>query len=326
MIDTGILKANLLGPIPLAFILGGFSRIIKSNFSLPKQLYASLTIYLLFSIGLKGGYELSHASFQEISLPLFATLLIGLITPITSFFIAKKLFGFSHLDATSMAAHYGSVSAVTFIAAGQFIQHTGVPVEGFMPTLLAVLESPGILVALVIGSLDSSSGEKMSPGKLGEIIREIVSGPTIILLLGGILIGYTSGETGWNGISPFFQAGFKGALMLFILEMGIVAADKGRDLLSAGKSMILFGTMMPLLHGALGVVIGKAFGLSLGGTTIFATMASSASYIAAPSAIKLAFPDRNHSIPLTSALAITFPFNILVGIPAYYHLATLLFK
>jgi hypothetical protein len=325
MIET--LKANLLSPIPLAFALGIVARLLKSEFSLPKDIYSALSIYLLFALGLKGGVELSHASFDAIVAPAGVTLLLGCITPLTAYAVMRYLGRFNASDSAGMAAHYGSVSAVTFIAAQQFMQRVGAPAEGYMPTLLTLLESPGIHIALAIGAIQrnrqliAAGGSANEHGSMKEVLHEVLTGRTMILLVGGLIVGVFMGEAGWKAVSPFFDSGFKGALMLFLLEMGVVAGDRLGDLKKVGPFLLGFGVLVPLVHGALGVVLGEWAGLSPSGAAVLGTMAASASYIAAPPAVRLTLPEANPTYSLTAALAITFPFNILAGIPIYYALA-----
>lgn len=333
LLDT--LRANLLSPIPLAFALGVCARLIKSEFSLPKDLYSSLSIYLLFALGLKGGVELSHAHADAIAMPAAVTLLLGCITPLSAYAVMRYVGRFSNADAAGMAAHYGSVSAVTFIAAQQFTQRVGAPAEGFLPTLLTLLESPGIHIALALGAVQrtraaraasggtSGTAHAAAPGhgSLGAVLHEVLTGRTMVLLVGGLLVGYWMGAPGWTAVSPFFDSGFKGALMLFLLEMGIVAGSRLGDLRTVGPFLLAFGIMVPALHGALGVWLGHLAGLSVGGAMVLGTMAASASYIAAPPAVRLTLPEANPTYSLTAALAITFPFNILAGIPLYYRIA-----
>ena len=319
------LQANLLSPIPLAFALGVLTRLMKSEFSLPKDLYTSLSIYLLFALGLKGGVELSHSTFAAIAKPAGATLFLGVLTPLIAFGVLRWLGRFSSADSAGIAAHYGSVSAVTFIAAQQFVQRVGAPAEGFMPTLLTLLESPGIHIALGIGAVQrartlGASGDG-SGSSVWHVLHEVLTGRTMILLVGGLIVGFLMGEPGWKAVNPFFDSGFKGALMLFLLEMGIVAGSRLGDLTKVGPFLLGFGILLPILHGAIGVTLGHWAGLSVGGATVLGTMAASASYIAAPPAVRLTLPEANPTFSLTASLAITFPFNILVGIPLYYRMA-----
>ena len=340
-----ILRANLFSPIVLAFALGIAARLVRSELRLPPALYSSLSIYLLLALGLKGGQELAHVGWSTIAKPAAVTILLGCITPLTAYFILKRFGRFPVADAAGIAAHYGSVSAVTFIAAQQFVGAMGGTAESFMPTLLALMESPGIHIALAMGVLATARtatasevhvtgsgaavlGEGPAPAQMPpsmfKALHEVLTGRTMVLLAGGLLVGFLMGESGWKQVQPFFDTGFKGALMLFLLEMGMLAAERLGDLRRVGPFLLAFGTLVPLLHGALGVLLGHLAGLSVGGTTILGTMAASASYIAAPPAVRATLPDANPTYSLTLALAITFPFNVVIGIPLYWRFATYL--
>ncbi len=317
-----VLRANLLSPIPLAFALGVFARVVRSELSISKDLYQSLALYLLLALGIKGGVELSHATFAQIAAPAGVTLALGALTPVSAYALLRRLGGFSVSDSAGIAAHYGSVSAVTFIAAQQFANAAGTPPEGFMTTLLTLLESPGIHVALAIGVLGTARGSHDFDWR--EELREILTGRTMILLVGGLVIGWLMGEHGWKSIETFYDGCFKGALVLFLLEMGMVAGSRLGDLKKTGPFLVAFGVLLPIAHGLIGVLLGHWAGLSVGGCAVLAAMAASASYIAAPPAVRTALPDANPTYSLTLALAITFPFNILFGIPLYYRAAQML--
>ena len=320
-----ILKTNLLSPLVLAFLLGIFTKLVKSELSLPKDLYASLSIYLLLALGLKGGVELSESTFQVIAWPAFVTLLLGCITPISAYLIMRKIGRFSEVDSAALAAHYGSVSAVTFIAANQFVQQMGKSAEGFMPTLLTLLESPGIHIALAIGAMKQVKNNSLGPGRSvktnSTVFHEILTSRSMILLVGGLIVGFLIGAKSYEPIKPFFETGFKGALVLFLLEMGIVAGARLSDLKKVGLPLISLGVLIPVLHGLLGVALGHWSGLSVGGSTILGTMAASASYIAAPPAVRMTLPEANPSYYLTASLAVTFPFNLVIGIPLFFKFA-----
>jgi hypothetical protein len=316
---SSVLASNLLSPVVLAFALGVVARLVRSELRLPKELYSALSIYLLLALGLKGGVELAHADPSRFLAPAAVTLLLGLLTPVTSYLALRRLGRFDPANAAAIAAHYGSVSAVTFIAAQTFVTALGERPEGFLPTLLTILESPGIHVALGIGVLAAGGGR---PAR--ETLHEVLTGRTMILLVGGLFVGALMGEQHWASVQPFFEGGFKGALTLFLLEMGIVAADRIGDLRKVGPFLIAFAILMPLVHGSLGVGLGLLAGLSAGGATILGAMAASASYIAAPPATRLSLPSANPTYSLTAALAVTFPFYVLLGIPAYYSLARFL--
>lgn len=329
-----VLLKNLCSPLTLAFGLGIVARLLRSELAIPRELYASLSIYLLLALGLKGGVELSHSSIAEIFWPATVTLVLGCLTPVTSYLVLRRRFGIA--DAAGIAAHYGSVSAVTFIAAQQFGQSLGTPAEGFLPTLLTLLESPGIHVALAIGAVQTARAARMAadanptrvdgtphpaPRPLREVLHEVLTARSMILLVGGLIAGCIMGDSGYTPVKPFFEDMFKGALTLFLLDMGLAAATCLGDLKQVGIFLVLFGTLMPLFHGTLGVLLGTWAGLSIGGAAVLGTMAASASYIAAPPAVRMTLPDANPTYYLTAALAITFPFNLLVGIPVYFAVA-----
>ncbi len=311
-----ILLANLLSPIVLAFVLGVVASLVRSDLEFPEALYSSLSIYLLLAIGLKGGAELSATPFGEFALPVAATLTLGVLTPLTAYAILRKLGRFSIENAAAIAAHYGSVSAVTFIVATTFARMAGAEAEGFMPALVAALEIPAIVVALMIASTRSKQA-----GSWKEALHEVLAGRSIVLLLGGLLIGLAAGKSGLEPVEPFFVAGFKGALTLFLLEMGLVAARRLRDLKEVGVFLIGFGILVPIMHGVAGVWLGQMAGLSVGGSAVLGAMTSSASYIAAPAAVRIALPEANPTLYLTASLGITFPFNLTLGIPLYFAVA-----
>jgi hypothetical protein len=315
-----LVRLNLLSPMVLAFVLGIIATLVRSDLRFPEELYTGLSIYLLFAIGLKGGAELSETALAEFWAPALATLGLGVTIPVAAYFILRRFGRLEVADAAAIAAHYGSVSAVTFAAVQTFLQALDVPYEGFMPTLVALLEVPAIIVALLIARVALGQG-----GGWGEVLRELLVGKSILLLLGGLTIGALAGKPGLAQVAPLFVDPFRGALTLFLLEMGMVAARRFRDLRRVGGFLIGFGVLMPVVNGALGIWLGSLAGLSEGGAVVLGTLAASASYIAAPAAVRIALPQANPSYYLTASLAITFPFNLALGIPLYYGLATLLY-
>ncbi len=324
-----VLRINLCSPLTLSFALGVFARLVRSELALPRDLYTGLSIYLLFALGLKGGVELSHSSLAEISGPAFVTVLLGVLTPVSAYLVLRRLGKFSVSDSAGIAAHYGSVSAVTFIAAQQFVTSVGAPAEGFMPTLLTLLEIPGIQVALAIGAFQLAADSKSSeadenavpPRPFKEILHELLTSRSMLLLVGGLVIGVAVGEAGWKPVQPVFEGLFKGLLTIFLLEMGLAAGSRLGDLKKAGIFLLAFGILMPIVHGTLGAWLGSMAGMSIGGCTVLATMAASASYIAAPPAVRMTLPEANPTYYLTAALAITFPFNLVAGIPIYFEIS-----
>jgi len=331
---TEILAANLLSPFVLAFVLGVVATLVRSDLSIPDPLYQALAIYLLLAIGLKGGVALAVTPIAEVGVPALVTLALGLLTPLSAFFVLRWVGKIDSVNAGAIAAHYGSVSAVTFLAALAFAENAGLGAEGYMPALVAILEVPAIGVGILLAR--SAGGDSGSPPAHSLLhsesntaswkvaLREVITGRSIVLLLGGIAIGWVAGPTRMEPVNSFFVAIFPGALTLFLLEMGLVASRRLRDLREVGLFLVGFGTLIPILHGALGVWAGGIAGLSVGGAAVLGTMAASASYIAAPAAVRVALPQAEPSLYLTAALGITFPFNLVVGIPLYFSLARIL--
>jgi uncharacterized protein len=311
---------SLLDPVVLFFLMGVVAGALRSDLRLPGALYETLSIYLLVAIGLKGGVQLAESDPAGLVLPAIAAVLIGLITPPIAYVILRKLGKFQRPDAAAIAAHYGSVSVVTFAVALTYLDRLGVPYEGFVTTLLVILEIPGIAVGILIARLGTRNG----PVKMGSLMHELFLGKSIFLLLGGLIVGLVIGPTGAIGISPLFFDLFRGALAFFLLEMGIVTARRLGDLRQTGAFLVGFGTIMPVVFGFMGAVAGALSGMSIGGATILATLAASASYIAATAAMRVAVPEANPTLYLTASLGVTFPFNLVVGIPLYYWMATLI--
>lgn len=314
----------LLDPVVLFFALGVFAALMKSDLKVPGSFYQTLSIYLLLSIGIKGGIELSHNSFSQIVAPSAGTLLLGILITFIAFTILLRLGKFDRTNAVAIATHYGSVSAVTFAVALSYLKNLNVEYESYSTVLLVMLEIPSIAVGIVLARLGGRK-EGAAPLKLKAILHEVFFGKTILLLLGGMTIGMVTGYTHNIAINSFFLDLFKGFLCFFMLEMGIVSAGRIKDLKKVGAFLLGFGLIMPLISALLGVCIGVFTGLSIGGSFILATMAASASYIAAPAAMKIALPEANPTLSLTASLGITFPFNVLVGIPLYYQLTQFLY-
>ncbi len=313
-----LLIANLLSPIVLAFVLGTIAGAIRSELELPEPVLKLLSIYLLFSIGLAGGRELALAGFATIVAPALVAATLTVAIPVASFLALRRLGGFDAANAAAVAAHYGSVSSVTFFAAMAFARTAGTPAEGFMPALVAVMEW-GVIVALLLARW--SMREDGSRQGLGAIILDTLRGRGILLLSGGMAIGALSGEAGWNQIAPFYEHLFRGILMLFLLEMGMTAARQVRDFAAVGRFMTGFAVAAPVLFGSAGVLLGHAVGLGVGGAFVLGAIAASSSYIDAPAACRAALPQASPGIYLTASLGITFPFNLLAGLPLLYWLS-----
>jgi uncharacterized protein len=316
-----IIVSNLLSPVVLAFALGVVAALLRSDLEFPEALYHALTIYLLLAIGLKGGIALAATPLAAIALPLLVTVVLGVVTPLIAYAVLRSAGRMDPVNAAAIAAHYGSVSAVTFLAAQTFAQMMGEAIEGYLPALVAVLEVPAIIVALLLVGRRVKEAAPASAGGWSETLREVLTGRSVLLLLGGLAIGYAASPAGIATVELFFVGLFPGALMLFLLELGMVAARRLRDLRTVGAFLVGFGIVMPVVHGFLGVWAGQLAGLSTGGSAVLGAMVGSASYIAAPAAVRVALPQANPAFYLTAALGVTFPFNLTVGIPLYFAFA-----
>jgi len=310
------LTENLISPVVLCFILGITARWIKSDLSIPEPVYQGLSIYLLLAIGLKGGSALAVTPIGVWLLPGAVTLLLGMITAVSAFYLMRRVGRLGTDDSAAVAAHYGSVSVVTFLAAGEAVKRSGLEMEGYLPALVAVLEVPGIIVALLFAN-KSGSGS----GSWKKALHEVATGKSIVLLLGGLIIGWLCGPAKLADVQPFFATAFKGALCLFMIELGLAAGKRLRDAGRAGGRLLFLGCLIPVLNGTIGVVAGTLAGLSPGGAAVLGAMAGSASYIAAPAAVRVALPKANPAYYLTLSLGVTFPFNLALGIPLFQSLA-----
>ncbi|MBE3594494.1 MAG: sodium-dependent bicarbonate transport family permease [Candidatus Carbobacillus altaicus] len=343
-----IILANLLTPAVLFFVLGFLAAVLKSDLSLPKGLGESLSIYLLIAIGLKGGIEMSQHEWQEIIRPVLGTLFLGLLIPIVALFIARLL-SLDLPNAVAIGATYGSVSIVTFGATLAFLDHVGEPYESYVSALVVLLESPAILVSLLmyailkthkvslqyrvatvgarsraadaIATVKKKEGAQPKSGIFSSIVREALLGPSVLLLVGSLLIGLIIGQRALPVVKPLFIDMYSSVLILFLLYMGFSAGSRVATLSRYGLRTLLLGFGFPLLFGAFGVWVGSLSGLTTGGMTVMGVLAGSASYIAAPAAIQKAVPEANPSLYLGLALGLTFPFNLTIGMPLFYQLA-----
>lgn len=305
-----------LDPVVLFFLLGVLARLLKSDLRLPEAMYEGLSIYLLLAIGLKGGIELAKHPIGPLLPQVGGVLLLGLLLPLIAYPVLRGLGRLPKPDAASIAAHYGSVSMVTFAVATAFLVDRGVKHEEYMPLFVVLLEVPGIMVGILIAKLGSSGGVRW-----GALAHEVFLGRSIVLLTGGLAIGWLSGPEALAPQAKLFFDLFKAVLALFMLEMGLVAASRIRELRRTGAFLIAFGTIVPCVFAVIGVLTGRAIGLSPGGAMLLGTLAASASYIAAPAAMRIAVPEANPSLSLAAALGVTFPFNVVFGIPMYHRIA-----
>lgn len=319
------IQANLLTPAVLFFALGCIAALVKSDLRFPEPLYITLTIYLLVAIGFKGGVAISEAGLRAVWMPSLAALGVGALIPLWTYPLLRYVGRLSPVDAAAIGGHYGSVSAVTFIAATNFLKSVSEPHENYASAFLAVMESPAIVIAVLLGKLATRDAKSDFKETMKVALHESMLGRSVVLLVGALLIGYLCGNRGAETTAGLFVTPFQGVLALFLLEMGTIAARRFQDLRKVGLFLLAFGVVMPLVHGMIGIWLGKVVGLSLGGATLFGVLTASASYIAAPAAMRLSLPEANPTLYLTAALAITFPFNIAFGIPIYYAAAKWLF-
>lgn len=317
-----IIRINLLSPLVLAFVLGIVATLIRSEVEIPEPVIKAISVYLLFSIGLNGGVELAGTTFSEFLLPALATIALAIAVPTWCYLILRGPGRFDIPNAAGIAAHYGSVSSVTFVAGISFVERLPEgqnTFEAFIPALAALMEW-GIVVALFIGRWRMGASQAQN-GELGRVIRDTLTGRSVVLLLGGLLIGVIVGEQGFERIKPLYGDLFRGVLVFFLIEMGMLAGRQLRDFVKVGPFMAVFGTVMPIFHGIAGVSLGLLAGLSPNGAFILGALAASASYIDAPAAVRATFPQANPSIYLTSSLGITLPMNLIIGLPLYYEYA-----
>ncbi len=304
-----------MDPVVIFFLLGVAGGLARTDMKFPSALYEALTIYLLLAIGLKGGVELAKHPLLEAALPSAAVLLLGALIPLLAFPILLRIGRLARADAASIAAHYGSVSVVTFAVGAAYLTRIGESYEGMLTVFLVLLEVPAIVIGI---ALARGFGGNVSWNRLA---REVVFGKSIFLLLGGLIAGWFMGPHGIEPLDRLFFDLFKGVLALFLLEMGLVASRQIDVLRRFGPFLAGFAVVMPLISAALGLATGLLLGLSTGGMTLLATLAASASYIAAPAAMRIAVPDANPALSLGASLGVTFPFNLVVGIPMYHKAA-----
>lgn len=307
---------NLTSPPVLAFVLGLIAVLVRSDVRLPDAVYQAISMYLLLAIGIKGGVALREADLAQLPGPLIATLALGTAIPTAAFLLLRGLTPLGAIDRGAIAAHYGSTSLVTFTAAIVFLDAAGESYEGFMATLLTVMEVPGIVVGLMLAGATSRGGVTF-----GAALREVLAGRSIVLLTGGLALGALTGSIGYERVEPFFGDLFTGILTLFLLELGFLTGRRLKDIRLAGPGLVLFAVAFPFLAGTAGIALGTLAGLSTGGAMVLGVLSASASYIAAPAAVRLSLPQANPAYSLTASLGLTFPVNLVIGIPTYLWLA-----
>lgn len=314
--DLSLVASNLLNPPVLAFFMGMLAVFLKSDLEIPAPIPKLFSLYLLFAIGFKGGVELAKSGFnQQVALTILAAMLMSMLVPLYTFFILRiKLDSY---NAAAIAATYGSISAVTFITATSFLKELGIDFDGYMVAALALMESPAIIVGLILVSV--FGGEEKREIVWPEVLQEAFLNSSVFLLIGSLIMGILTGEHGWEVMSPFTQDLFYGVLTFFLLDMGLVAASRIKDLQEAGIFLIGFAILIPIVNAVIGLLVAQLIGMPKGDALLFSVLCASASYIAVPAAMRLTVPEANPSLYISTALAVTFPFNIIVGIPMYLY-------
>jgi hypothetical protein len=308
-------------PVILFFLLGAIAGLMRSDLKIPGAIYEALSIFLLLAIGLKGGVKLAQYPLGTLLLTSLVVVGVGAVIPVATFPVLRFLGRMSRADSASIAAHYGSVSVVTFSVGVAFLEHKAVSHEGHMIVYLVLLEFP----ALILGVLLARYGEA-GKTQWGRLFHEVFFGKSILLLIGGLVIGYVAGPDGIKPLDALFFDLFKGVLAFFLLEMGLVAASRIADLRRYGVFLVTFAVVTPLLSAVMGTFLAQALGLSQGGAFLLALLYASASYIAAPTAMRIAVPEANPALSIGASLGITFPFNIFLGIPLYWWFSELIFR
>ena len=312
---------NLLSPMVLFFVLGLLAAVARSDLSIPEAVAKLLALYLMMSIGFRGGAEVGHHGLTaKLGAAVAAGVALSFLTPVAAFAVLRLVSRLGTVDAAAVAAHYGSISAVTLVAVTGVLTQMGVPFEGYLIAVAAAMETPAILSALLLARRGNGGA---SGARTSDLVREIGLNGSVVMLLGAFVIGAITGTRGMTMLKPFLVDPFAGFLCLFLLDMGLVA---GRGLKPGLKhlspALVGFAIVMPLIGGGVAALLAMAIGLSPGGTAVFMTLAASASSIAVPAALRLALPEANPAIALTLSLGVTFPFNLVLGIPLYVAAAT----
>ena len=339
-----LIQSNLLTPIVLFFLFGIIAARIKSDLKIPDAISEFLPIYLLAAIGLHGGIEMRNTGFETMLVPMMVAIGLSLLFTLNHYQILRRLGKFNLFDSYALASTYGAVGAVTFSVGLSFLKNQGVTSEGYLAAILAVLEPVAFILAIFLtnmavskqiknkkkslGEIDSSESEfemgvTETKSNLKQVLHESITGKAIVILLGSIVIGYIIGEEGFSSISIVFDELFTGAIVIFLIEMGIIAGQRLDDIKKVGVFLISFSIIMPTFNGIIGVLVATALGLSLGGSVMFGLLLASASFIAAPAVLRHAIPQAKPSLYITSALGITFPYNIIVLLPIMFMVSSI---
>lgn len=313
--------ANLLSPVVLCFALGALAAALRSDLAMPEAVAKGIVIYLMLAIGMKGGTAMAESGGVGAAPAILVAVGISFLLPVLGYGLLRGFAKTPVADAAAIAAHYGSVSVVTFVTAQQFLIDRGIASEPYLVAMLAAMETPAIVTGLLLARLGGVGRESGRNGTTGHVVREVLLNASVVLLIGGFVIGWLSGPVAMSKVKPLMVDLFNGLLCLFLLDMGLIAVRQLRSVSDLRPMLMVFAIVMPLIGAACGLAAGLLVGLGAGGTALFATLCASASYIAVPAAMRLALPEARPSIYVTLSLGITFPFNVVFGIPLYYALA-----
>ena len=316
--DLNTVVNNILSPAALFFFLGFLSVLVKSDLELPYPLPKFFSSYLLISIGYTGGEKLAQAGFStDVLVYILAAMVMALFVPFYSFFILRRIL--SVYDAAAMAATYGSISIVTFIVGTEFLGRLGVESGGYMVAIMSLMESPAVIMGIMLVRVfaPSPSGGQKRPG-VKSLLHEAFLNGTVLLLLGSLVIGFITGPSAGKDLAPFMTGIFKGIVLLFLLDVGMLAARKLELLRKVGPPLVIFGIVAPIVNGLLGIVLAYFLAMSPGDALLFTLLCASASYIVVPAAMRQAIPEANPGLFELLSLGVTFPFNLALGIPLFW--------
>jgi len=321
--------SNLLSPMVLSFALGFAAALARSDLDIPEAVGRAMALYLMFAIGFKGGAALAESGGGgKVLLDILAAGLLSALLPFLAYGLLRAFSGLRAVDAGAVAAHYGSISIVTFVTASQFVTAQALGYEGHLVAMMAVMETPAIVTGLYLArrALAKEGGGRTAgqPFFSKELVHEILLNASVVVLVGAFIIGWATGPSGMAKVKPFVVDLFNGVLCLFLLDMGLLAARQLRGVRALSGGTLAFGIYMPLVGAVAGLGLAWAIGLGLGGATLMAVLGASASYIAVPAAMRLALPQANPAVYVTMSLVITFPFNVVLGIPLYFAAARML--
>lgn len=324
--DSSALQ-TLTSPAILFFILGMLAAAARSDLAIPEAMAKAMSLYLMVAIGLKGGVAVSKSGLDAtVILAILSGVILGFIIPVFAYAALRWFAKLDGLNSGAVAAHYGSVSVVTFVTATQILERSGIAADGYMVAVMAMMETPAILTGLLLArrSMAKNGDAAASNGSTGKLLHEVFLNASVVLLLGSFAIGAIAGEKAFAPIEPLFGAGFQGVLCLFLLDMGLLVVNRLRKAKALTIRLVILALIFPIVNGVVGVFVGTFVGLPVGSAAALGVLTASASYIAVPAAMRLALPQADPGIYLTMSLSITFPFNILIGIQLFATLAQML--